>query len=76
MPATQVIKENPQYMDQPIYLLIQDWGGSVETDTRHQPNENEVREKAPPPSPPPPPFLHAARRTHKGLAKLQVRNVL
>ena len=39
---------------------------SAETGKRHQPNENEVRKKAP---------LHAARRTHKGLAKLQC-NVL
>ena len=27
---------------------IRKGGGSVETDTRHQPNENEVRKKAPP----------------------------
>ena len=49
---------------QPIYLLIKDSGGSVETDTHHQPNENQVRMKAHPP-------FHAARRTHKGLPKLQ-----
>ena len=48
---------------QPIYLLVEDRVGSVKTDTRHQPNENEVTKKAPPP--PPPLAWHAARRTHK-----------